>query len=85
MSCNCKVNQQILKINKQYGHKTNIPFKDKFLFKTEEGFKTILLYLMVLIFFPLIFMFFIFLIRKRKNRVLKQTDFLNFFINKKEK
>ena len=45
MGCNCKANQQILKITKQYGHKINVPWKDKLMFKTEEGIKIIIIYL----------------------------------------
>jgi hypothetical protein len=83
MGCNCKANQQILKITKQYGHKINVPWKDKLMFKTQEGVKVIAIYLLFLIFSPFIFIIFFLLIRKSKNGVLKQKDFLKFFTTKR--
>lgn len=57
MGCNCKVNKEIMKIHKEYGHNVNAPWKERVKFKFEEGVKLFIASLFVIIFFPLIFIF----------------------------
>ena len=76
MSCNCKVNSDILKIHKNYGVKNNISWKEKFSFNTVEGFKYIILILLVIIFIPLIIViYFVYVFNNKQhiniNKLLK--------------
>lgn len=58
MACDCKVNKQIIKLHKEYGKKINLPWKEKIGFRLEEGLKFIVLSLLIIIFLPIIFVYF---------------------------
>jgi hypothetical protein len=64
MGCNCKANEEILKIHKQYGHAIGSPWKERVQFRLEEGFKYILLCLLCILCFPLILILTIFFLAK---------------------
>jgi hypothetical protein len=69
MGCNCKANEEILKIHKQYGHAIGAPWKERVQFRLEEGFKYILLCLLCILCFPLILILTIFFLVKGSGNI----------------
>lgn len=57
MSCNCKANEQIFKIQKNYGKKVNVSWPEKTKFILEEGIKMILIMLILTPFTPLVLLY----------------------------
>ena len=57
MSCNCKANEQIFKIQKSYGKKVNISWSEKTKFLLEEGVKMFLIILILIPFTPLVLLY----------------------------
>lgn len=57
MSCNCKANEQIFKIQKNYGKKANVSWPEKTKFILEEGIKMILIILILTPFTPLVLLY----------------------------
>lgn len=57
MSCNCKANEQIFKIQKNYGKKVNVSWPEKTKFILEEGIKMILIILILTPFTPLVLLY----------------------------
>lgn len=55
MSCNCKANEQILKIQRNFGSKVSPPISEKLKFLIEEGLKTLVLMLMLIPVTPILF------------------------------
>lgn len=83
MACNCKANEYIKKIHKNYGHKTNIPWKERVNFNFTEGLKVILLGIGFIVFLPIIFIITLFLTFKGGNK-LDINKILKFFLRKDE-
>lgn len=54
MGCNCKANEEIFKLQRKYGTKRNLTFKEKIVFYSEESVKLIMLFILTIILFPLI-------------------------------
>ena len=69
MSCNCKVNEKIKKIYKSYGHRTNINVSEKIIFKLKELLKFLILMPILLIIFPITFIWIFSLILKGENNI----------------
>lgn len=57
MSCNCKANEQIFKIQKNYGKKVNVSWSEKTKFILEEGIKMVLIILILTPFTPLVLLY----------------------------
>lgn len=81
MGCNCKVNQQIMKIHKQYGKKINIPWKENVKFKVVEGFKFILLGIIALALSPILFIIILIFVIKGY-RTFNVNKILKYFLGK---
>ena len=81
MGCNCKVNQQIMKIHKNYGRSVNIPWKEKYKFRVIEGIKFILLGIIGLILFPIIFIIILIFFFKGY-RTINVNKILSYFLGK---
>ena len=54
MGCNCKANEEIIKLQRKYGSKRNLTFNEKFRFYSEESVKMVILIILVIILFPLL-------------------------------
>ena len=54
MGCNCKVNEKIFKINKNYGFQSTVNVSERILFKVRETIKLILLLPITLIALPIL-------------------------------
>ena len=54
MSCNCKANEQILKIQRNYGRQVNLSIGERLRFTVMETIKYIIISFLLLIAFPFI-------------------------------
>lgn len=66
MGCNCKANEQILKIHKDYGQKLNNTWQDRAMFRIKETFKVLIVLCLLFIFFPITLGVLIYLVIKGK-------------------
>ena len=80
MGCNCKVNEHISKIHKNYGSKINLSWKEKISFRTIESFKYLIIILLCIIFLPLVILFYI--IYGIKNKGVFNINKILFFLLK---
>lgn len=69
MACNCKTNEQILKLHRKYGNTIRTSWKERINFRFSEGMKLLLIYLMTIIFFPFILLFAIIVIINGKGKI----------------
>lgn len=53
MGCNCKATEHILKIHKKYGNYASVPWKERVQFRTEESFKLVITFILIIITLPL--------------------------------
>ena len=83
MGCNCKVNEEILKLHKEYGHNIHTPWKTRAKFKLTEGIKMFFVFLIIVIFFPVILAFF-FITVLRGRRHININKILRFLLRKDE-
>lgn len=83
MGCNCKVNKEIMKIQKEYGHKIDVSWKERMKFKFEEGLKLIIASFFIILCFPLIFVFVI-IFTIRGNGKINVNKVLRFILRKDE-
>jgi hypothetical protein len=84
MACNCKANEQIMKIQRHYGYKVNLPLNEKIKFLTEEGFKFIILVLILLVCSPFIFLG-MFIMSITGKGVININNVTKLFLKKKRK
>lgn len=54
MGCNCKVNEQALKIHKEYGYESRASWKERIHFNLGSVLKLIIVTLLMILFFPII-------------------------------
>ena len=80
MACACKVNEEINKIQKYYSYngKSRNDDKPKMTINKKEAAETILIYLLLLPFVPIIFIFLLFYAIFSKNKRISMRKFLNF-------
>jgi lipopolysaccharide/colanic/teichoic acid biosynthesis glycosyltransferase len=83
MGCNCKATEQILKINKKYGHDINAPLSEKIVFKTEEIIKIVLAFIIAVIFSPIFLVILVFLSFRGKT-VINFNKILNKLLKGKK-
>lgn len=82
MSCNCKVNKEIMKLHKEYGHDVRTPWKTRAKFKITEGIKLLILFLLMVVLLPLIFIFVIICVIRGKGHI-NINKMLKFIMRKK--
>lgn len=83
MGCNCKANEKILKIHKDYGKKVNIPWTTEMAFKTGELLKLLLAGVLALLTSPVIFIF-LFIRCIQGKTVININEVLRKFIRHKK-
>lgn len=83
MGCNCKANKNIIKIYKNYGHKINVPWVQKFKFNLKESIKFIFIFLLLILFLPILIILIIIFAFKNKN-IININKLLNNFLKKNE-
>lgn len=83
MGCNCKANEKILKIHKDYGKKVNTPWTTEMTFKTGELLKLLLAGVIALLTAPVIFIFLIIRCIQGKT-VININEVLRKFIRHKK-
>lgn len=73
-NCNCKVNQHITYLHKKYGNKIPVSKQTKIRFTVKEFFTKILIYLISILFLPIILMYILYisLFTKKKQTNIKK-------------
>lgn len=69
MGCNCKVNNEILKLHKEYGQNVQVPWRERAKFKLIEGIKLAAALLLIIPLLPLVFIFVLVSLIKGKGRI----------------
>ena len=70
MSCACKANQKIDILYKKYGNKVAVTKKTKIKGNIELFFKAILLYSLMIIIFPVLFLFVLYSVSFKKDKIV---------------
>ena len=83
MGCNCKVNEKIFKINKNYGFNTTVNISEKISFKVKETIKILLLIPIIVVSFPILLII-LPIIAIRGNGDINVSKLLNLLLRKKK-
>ena len=77
MACNCKVNQQITYLHKKYGHKIPVSKQSKIRFTVRESFKNFLVFIISILFSPIIFLYILYVALFTKNKQISMKKVFN--------
>lgn len=80
MACNCKVNQQITYLHKKYGHKIPVSKESKIRFTVREGFKNFLVYIIAILFTPIIFLYILYVTLFTKDKRISMKKVFNLSV-----
>lgn len=77
MACNCKVNQQISYLHKKYGHNIPVSKQSKIRFTVREKLKNFLVYIIEILFLPIILIYILYKALFAKNKIVSMKKILN--------
>ena len=77
MACNCKVNQQITYLHKKYGHKIPVSKQSKIRFTVRESFKNFLVFIISILFSPIMFFYVLYVAFFTKNKQISMKKVFN--------
>jgi hypothetical protein len=81
MGCNCKVNKQILKIHKNYGHNINTSWVAKGKFRIKKSIFNVIYIMILLLLSPFAIVWFLYFLIRGKN-IININKILKKFIRK---
>lgn len=76
MSCNCKVAKQITYLEKKYGHNIPVSKQTKIKFRIDEFLKSVLVFLIGLLFLPVIVLHLLFVLIFKKDKKISVKNLL---------
>ena len=80
MACNCKVNQQITYLHKKYGQKIPVSKESKIRFTVREWFKNFLVYIIAILFTPIIFLYILYVTLFTKDKRMSMKKVFNLSV-----